>query len=588
MWSPSGGTAATASGLSAGTYTCLITDVNGNTFSQTVTITQPSQINIAVTATPASCSGTGSATANASGGNGPYSYSWSSGGTSNTENNLPIGNYTVTVTDASSCTITQTVSITTAPPPSITSMIGNVTCFGSSNGSASLTISGGVAPFTYSWSPTGGNSSFANGLSIGSYTCTVTDANGCNFTQAVTITQPTAIIASNISGSIVCFGGTTSASVAATGGTPAYSYLWSPSGGTSQNATGISAGSYTCTITDLNGCINQQLVTITQPPNLSVAAISTNLNCFTDQNGTATSFAIGGTPTYTYHWTPTGGNNQIATGLGVGNYVITVTDAAGCITNNTVTISSPPQIVPVVSQNVSPGCYGDCNGIATVTTTGGSGPFTYNWIASGCTTPTCGGLCNGNTSVLITDSLGCTSSIIVVTAQPDSLVASATHTDETWVSNNDGTATAIVNGGTGPYTYVWAPTGGPNATATGLDAGTYTCTITDAHGCTTTVTVTVNTNDQIGITNPESQNLTATIFPNPAKDFVTINVTSNQRGDFSIEVFDIVGQKLDEVDFKNTSEINFAYRTSTLPNGVYLFNIRNGVSKTTKKITVAN
>ncbi|CAN5347740.1 hypothetical protein BH09BAC5_BH09BAC5_11050 [soil metagenome] len=586
-WSPSGGTNSTASGLSAGTYTCLITDALNTTYSQTVTVTQPSQISPGLTIIGASCNGTGSANSNPTGGTGPYTFNWSTGGTASTESNLSLGNYAVSITDANGCIITQTFAITNAPPPQTVVTALNVSCFGGSNGSAIISVTGGAPPFTYAWSPSGGNAASANGLTAGTYTCTVTDANGCNYFQTTTISQPTALISSSVAGTIMCHGGNTSATVVVSGGTPSYNYSWAPTGGNGQTATGMTAGSYSCTISDTYGCSIQETFTITEPSVLSPSAISTNLQCYGDQNGTASAIVIGGTPGYTYNWLPAGGTAQTASGLSAGTYTISVTDANGCIANNTVAVTSPPQIVSTIVQSNSPTCNGDCNGAATLTTTGGSGNYTYNWTQTGCTTPSCTGLCAGSYSVIVTDSTGCSSTAIVPVTQPDLIVATETHTDETFAAMNDGTATAIVNGGTAPYTYAWAPSGGTGATATGLGAGTYTCTITDVNGCTGSVVVTIVTADGVGINNPETGNLLVNVFPNPVHDFVQIQINLQQSDEITLEVFDIIGNKLDEIDFGKSDKISYSYNVSHYANGIYLFKVTEGNSNSSTRITVA-
>lgn len=263
-WAPSGGTAATASGLAANTYTVTVSDGSSCSATATVTISQNTAVNASATVTSnVSCfNGTnGSADVIGTGGIGSYSYSWSpSGGTSTSATGLAANTYTVTVTDGNSCSATSTVTISqpaAALSANITSS-ANVSCNGGSDATATVTAGGGTSGYTYSWSPSGGTLTVASGLTANTYTVTVTDANSCTQTATVTLTEPTAL---NCSAFIVTPPTTAtsndgSMSVNTTGGTLNYTYSWSPSGGSAVTATGLSAGpTYTVTVTDANGCI---------------------------------------------------------------------------------------------------------------------------------------------------------------------------------------------------------------------------------------------------------------------------------------------------------------------------------------------
>ncbi|OYX86500.1 MAG: hypothetical protein B7Y83_01255, partial [Flavobacteriales bacterium 32-34-25] len=180
---------------------------------------------------------------------------------------------------------------------------------------------------------------------------------------------------------IACYGGSTgSATITVSGGSPSYTYSWSPSGGTAATAMGLTAGNYTCSVTDANGCTTTRLVTITQPPAL-VASVSsqTNIACYGGSTGSATITVSGGSPTYTYAWSPSGGTAATAAGLTAGNYTCTVTDTNGCTATQTVTITQPPSISISSSSQTNIACFGGSNGSASVgTPTGGAGSYTYS------------------------------------------------------------------------------------------------------------------------------------------------------------------------------------------------------------------
>jgi hypothetical protein len=508
-WAPSGGTAATASSLAAGNYTCTITDANSCTLSETFTITEPSAITAISSQTDVSCFGgtNGSATVVVSGGTPGYTYSWApSGGTAATASSLAAGNYTVTITDAASCTSTVTFTITepaTALSAS-TSQI-NVSCNGGSDGSATVFASGGVSPYTYSWAPTGGTASTASSLGTGTYTCTITDANTCSTTATVTITEPTAITVSNSQTNVSCFGGNNgSATVSASGGTPGYTYSWAPSGGSSATASGLAAGTYTCTITDANTCSTTSSFTITEPATaLSATNSQTNISCNGGNNGTATVVASGGTPAYTYAWSPAGGTAATASGLTAGNYTCTITDANSCTTTATFNITEPAALAVVSSQtNVS--CSGNTDGSATVSVSGGTPAYTYAWTPSGGTAATASSLAAGNYTCTITDANACTTTATFSITAPAVLATTSTQTNLSCNGGSNGSATLSVSGGTPAYTYAWAPSGGTAATASGLTAGNYTCTITDANGCTATATVNLTEPSAISVSTSQT------------------------------------------------------------------------------------
>lgn len=467
--------------------------------------TAPTPVSLSSTFINASCTCTGSATVAASGGftgcSGSYTYSWApSGGNAATASALCAGTYTVTVSDVNGCSSTSSVTIASAASFTLSTTQANVTCNGGTNGSATVSISGGTGPFTYAWAPAGGTGATASGLGAGTYTVTVTDATSCSGTATVTITQPAVLSATQAQTNVTCNGASTgSASVSPSGGTPGYTYSWAPSGGNSSSANALAAGTYTCTITDANGCTITQSITITQPTALSATAGSTAATCG-GNNGTATASVSGGTGTYSYSWTPSGGNSATANGLTAGTYTCTITDANGCTTTVVTTVTSTGGVTASVSAPVNVSCFGGNNGSATTTVAGGTGPFTYAWTPSGGNAATGTNLSAGTYTVTVTDANGCISTASVTITQPAVLNATQAHTNVTCNGASTGTASVTPSGGTPGYTYSWAPSGGTGSSANALTAGIYTCTITDANGCTTTQSVTITQPAALSVT----------------------------------------------------------------------------------------
>lgn len=529
VWSPSGGTAATATGLAAGNYTVLITDAKGCTLTKTFTITAPPALAATTTQTNLLCFGatTGSAGVAVTGGTGAYTYVWApSGGTAATATGLAAGTYTVTITDANLCTLTKTYTITAPAALTATTSQTNILCFGASTGSAAVVVTGGTGAYTYAWAPSGGTSATATALAAGSYTVTITDANGCILTKTIIITQLPALTVNGSSSNISCYGTANGmASVAVTGGTAPYTYVWSPSGGTASIATGLSGGTYTCTVTDANGCTKTRSFTIYEQTPIVVTSVKTNIVCHGATNGSATVSATGGVPGYTYAWS-TGSGSPSVTGLAAGTHTVTVTDALGCSIVHTVVITEPDALAVVISQtNVL--CSGNSDGSLGVAVTGGTGAYTYAWTPNVGTGATVTGLNAGNYSVTITDANGCTALRNFSLTQPAPLAASLTKTDVNCFGGNDGTAAAIVTGGTAPYTYAWTAPGGGTPNPLNLVSGTYTVTITDANGCTFTGSVTINQPLQLLVTN-HPQNATVSAGGNTTYTVTATNAASYQ------------------------------------------------------------
>lgn len=293
------------------------------------------------------------------------------------------------------------------------------------------------------------------------------------------------------SGSSACNPCTGTSTATPGGGTPPYNYIWNTIPvQTTQTATGLCPGTYIVAVSDAACLSGMDTIVITSPNAVSASALSTNVDCFGNSTGTGTATATGGTAPFTYSWSPSGGTNANATGLGAGTYTVTITDANGCTATATVTISQPGQLIGTAAALTNVICNGGSNGSASVNPAGGTPPYTYLWTPSGQTTQNATGLAAGVYTVTITDANGCTTTATTMITQPTALSAPTIAVVDT-CGMNTGSVSVNVTGGTGPYSYSWAPVSGGGPVLNNLNAGTYTVTITDANGCTTTATGTV-------------------------------------------------------------------------------------------------
>ncbi|MGR3810203.1 beta strand repeat-containing protein [Jiulongibacter sp. NS-SX5] len=522
------------SSLAAGTYSVTVTDANSCTATASVTITEPTALVASINgSTNLTCnqSGDGAVDLQVTGGTvgSGYTYSWSNSATSQDLSSLAAGTYSVTVTDANSCTATASVTIT-EPTALVASISGstNLTCNQSGDGAITLQVSGGTvgSGYTYSWSNSASTKDLSS-LAAGTYSVTVTDANSCTATASVTITEPTALIASiNSSSNLTCNqSGDGAIDLEVTGGTvgSGYTYSWSNSAST-QDLSSLAAGTYSVTVTDANSCTATASVTITEPTAL-VASIngSTNLTCNQSGDGAVDLQVTGGTvgSGYTYSWSNSATSQDLSS-LAAGTYSVTVTDANSCTATASVTITEPTALVASISGSTNLTCNQSGDGAITLQVSGGTvgSGYTYSWSNSA-STKDLSLLAAGTYSVTVTDANSCTATASVTITEPTLLVASInSSTNLSCNQSGDGAIDLQVTGGTvgSGYTYSWS-----NSATTqdlnSLAAGTYSVTVTDANSCTATASET--------ITEPTA--LVASING-------STNLTCNQSGDGSIDL----------------------------------------------------
>ncbi|MBI4649041.1 MAG: T9SS type A sorting domain-containing protein [Bacteroidia bacterium] len=482
------GTTYTETGLAAGTHSVTVTDNGLCSANTTVNITQPTQLTSTISKTNVTCNGgnNGTATVAPSGGIGPYTYLWSDNQTTQTATNLVAATYSVIITDANSCTLVK--STTVVQPAALTATIAgtNILCNGDADGAANLTVTGGTSPYGFYWSTTD-NTEDISGLTAGSYTVTVTDGNGCTATAGITISEPTALVASITGTDVSCNGGNDGeADLTVTGGTLSYSFSWSNSA-TTEDLLNVTADNYAVTVTDGNNCQATASLTISEPSAITAILTPANVTCNGGNNGNIEITVSGGTPTYTYNWSNSSTTANIY-GLTSGSYTLTITDSGGCTYVGVTTVTQPSAITAsTVPTNVS--CFGGSNGAVNISVSGGTAPYTYVWSNSE-TTEDISNLTAGPFSVTITDFNGCSLVNSSNVAQPNELVVAIAGQNVSCFGLSNGSATITVTGGTPNYSYNWS-SGQTTGNISGLPAGTYSLTVTDANSCNDIESITI-------------------------------------------------------------------------------------------------
>jgi gliding motility-associated-like protein len=496
-WSPNVSTADSAINLAAGTYHVTVTDQGSCT--STLTIVVASAPAVTVTAgvkKDVSCFGgnNGSAHVNVSGGTSPFTYTWSPNvSTVDSAINLAAGTYTVTVRDVNGCTGTASFSISQpAAAISTAPALTPATCSGNT-GKIVLHAAGGTPAYTYTWSPNVSTVDSALNLAAGTYNVTITDSKGCTFTTSAIVAPPTGItVTAGVKTDVRCFGGSTgTAHVNVTGGTLPYTYSWSPNVSTVDSAINLATGTYTVTVRDANSCSGTATFNISQPAAaLAVTSTATAATC-NSSNGKIVLHVTGGTPAYSYTWSPNVSTVDSALNLAANTYNVTVTDARGCTVTTSVAVTLTPAVVVSAGVKTDVSCFGGNNGTAHVTTTGGATPYTYTWSPNVSTVDSAVNLTAGTYTVTVRDANNCSGTASFTIAQPAAALAATNTTVPATCGSNDGKVFIHVTGGTPSYTYVWSPNVSTVDSAINVSIGTYSVTITDSKGCTLTTSASV-------------------------------------------------------------------------------------------------
>ncbi|MCP3980315.1 MAG: hypothetical protein GY716_13505 [bacterium] len=502
-----GQTTQTATGLPAGSYAVMVTDANGCSVTIGVTVDESMPLVLELVSEPPFCpaGGDGTATALVGGGTPPYSYLWNDGQTTQTAL-VPMGTYSVTVTDAAGCTLDGQIDVSDPEPIVLGLDVTNASCPGFTDGAIDLTPSGGEEGYAFLWS-NGATTEDLSGLGAGTYSVLVNDGNACTETDSATVTDldVTDLVASCLGSAVILVldnvgnGSITSPDVD-NGSSDACGPVTLAASPNAFTCADIGANTVTLTATDEAGntdtCPAQVDVVDGTPPQAVCKDITLQL-CGTDP-ATITAADIDDGSTDECSLASLTASQTTFTTAGQFPVVLTATDASGnsstCIA--TVTVVPSPTVSATVDNDVS--CNGASDGQATVITSGGSGTFAYAW-SDGQTLHTATGLAGATYSVTVTDQVAsCSLTTTVTVAEPPVLTAAAVATDASCSGNTDGSVDLTVSGGTPPYSYAWS-NGATTQDLSGLTAGTYTVTVTDANGCTASAAATVSTDPAVAI-----------------------------------------------------------------------------------------
>jgi large repetitive protein len=514
---------ATITDLEAGTYTVLVTDANGCEATCSFTITEPTcNISLNISGTNPVCNGStnGSISLTVNNATGALTFDWNDNALDGIQNptGLSAGTYTVIVTDAAGCTASASVTLTAPAALALVCAQQNpVSTVGGNNGSATVAINGGTAPYTVAWSGAANGSQMQmsagtatiTDLEAGTYTVLVTDANGCEATCTFTITEPTCNISLNISGTNpVCNGGMTgSINLTVNNATGALTFDWNVNALDGiQNPTGLSAGTYTVIVTDAAGCTASASVTLTAPAALALVCAQQNpVSTVGGNNGSATVVISGGTAPYTVAWSGAANGSQMQmsagtatiTDLEAGTYTVLVTDANGCEATCTFTITEPTCNISLNISGTNPVCNGGMTGSINLTVNNATGALTFDWNVNaldGIQNPT--GLSAGTYTVIVTDAAGCTATTSVTLTDPMAVSLVATGTGADCFGNAGIVTIESISGGTAPYGVsvngvFQAELGTLPAVLDDFAPGSYVIAVEDANGCRAQATVVV-------------------------------------------------------------------------------------------------
>jgi len=561
LWN-NGETTQTISGISAGIYSVDVTDSSFCTASTYFNVIDPTLLESLYILSEINgynvCNGAqdGYIDLLVSGSVPGYSYQWSNGDTIEDINGLSAGTYSYVVTDQNGCITSDTIEII-EPNINIQESAVDVSCFGATNGSVSVNVSGSTAPYYVFWN----NNINSSLVSSGTYIYQIVDSIGCVYFDSLIVSEPDSFIVAENVVDVSCNGfNDGSISLVISGATPPFVVNWFGA-----NIVNAHAGTYNYTIADSNNCYFSEIAIVNEPNQIDVLNQVVDPSCGNTNDGSVSLQISGGTPPYSIDW---GGSNPNS--LAIGNYVFVVNDDNNCADSNSVTLTSVSSI-QVVSEITQISCNSFCDGSIDLTITGGVSPYTVDWFG---VNPAF--LCEGSVSYEIVDAIGCYFVENFQINSPDSV--------ELNISQLGMQLEGIASGGVGPYSYEWFNDFGPlvnSQTVNITSNGSYYCIAIDVNHCqsdTVEYYYLETSIENLGVAN-------LNIYPNPTDNILNIEFDSVNENDISLFFIDVLGQKICiEMIEKFKGNYNYKFDLQSFPHGVYILELRSGSEVYNKKI----
>ena len=454
--------------LIAGIYPYSIIDSNNCVYLDSIYLQESSPISVIETINHVSCynGNNGNVSFVISGGNPPYSQDW---GIFN-PNNLSAGNYNYDISDANGCLLNDSVTINQPSEILVSYTFNNVSACGVSDGNINLSVTGGISPYTYSWS-NGSSSEDIYNLPSGTYNLLVTDINSCSKNITVTITEPNSPIITHNQYNVSCNGfSDANIDLNINGGASPYQYIWS-NGSTSQDIFNLTAGNYHVDVIDDNNCMSSYTVNITEPATINLTYTSNDVTTCNGNDGNIDISPNGGVFPYSFMWSNNSTNEDIVN-LSSGIYYLDIIDNNNCIYSFSFNINEPSGItVNEIINDVS--CFGGNDGSIVLNISGGQPPFIEIWNI-----PNPLSLSAGNYNYSITDSINCTFSNSITILEPQEISTNPNINNVLCYGENSGNIILNISGGTLPYYENWN-SNNPNL----LYAGYHNYSIIDNNGC---------------------------------------------------------------------------------------------------------